>query len=228
MKTKFYFLLAALLPFIAAAQEGISGNNKNLRIGINAGGTLTSITNEGADVADFDSGINFMVGASLEVPFAKQFSLLANINYERKSFNRDVIDDFDPDFDPIATSTSTIKYKARLQYITVPVDIRFYIDTKKKFFVNAGPYVAFYLDDTFKLGDDKLLEYEGDSNFKTAEFGVNMGIGGRFKMNDRSNLTIELRDNFGLTNINDYPEDSYHMNTNAFNLIVNWDFELKN
>ena len=194
------------------------------KLGVNLGGTFSNIRgNEIADTNKYNA--NFLVGASFELPLNERFSLLTNVNYERKSFKNNVTVYAGDPFDPVIT-TRNIDVEARLEYITIPVNLKYYIDANRKFYVNGGAFVGIFLDSNTK-GDGENSNNDENYLFKTLDFGANLGIGTNFKINDKNSLNLEIRHNYGLANISKvqvYNDDK--VKTNSFNLIANWQFDL--
>lgn len=215
-------LLILVGSFKAAAQNSPA-------IGINAGSTLSWL--RGNDVAkQNDAAVNFLVGASFEVPVSNNLSFFTSLNYERKSVSRtipfssvglgNVPDPNDPAF---RQGGFDVRYT--LHYLTIPVNLRYYFGSAKKFYVNGGPYAGFILGDSARI-DGRDAEEEG-GNYKGVEFGINAGLGFRILSSEKHNLDIELRDNLGLTNIYDGTiVNDGSVKTNTLNLIANWSFNL--
>ena len=139
------------------------------KFGVNLGGTFSNIRgNEIADTNKYNA--NFLVGASFELPLNERFSLLTNVNYERKSFKNNVTVYAGDPFDPVIT-TRNIDVEARLEYITIPVNLKYYIDANKKFYVNGGAFVGIFLDSNTK-GDGENSNNDENYLFKTLDFGA--------------------------------------------------------
>jgi len=226
---KNYFLLLLLVCSICFAQE-------KPKFGVNFGGTYSNartnnFNDEIVSFKDSKYDVNFLVGVSIEIPLNEKFSFVGNINYERKSYKRNVVfsqSNFE-DFDPILDNRTYIseEYKTRLEYITIPLNLKHYIDSKKKFYANGGPFLGFFLNSNYKT-DGENSGY-GNDNFKTLDFGLNLGIGTNFKINEKSSLNLEIRHNYGLIDINNIKSSgtfTSYVKTNSFNMIANWQFDL--
>lgn len=133
---KHYFLFLILLCTASIAQ------NKPV-FGINVGGTYANIRgNVAANKNDYKP--NFLVGGSIEIPINERFSFLGNINYERKTFGQKrEVSPFEG-FDPIVNSRN-VDYDVRLEYLTIPMNIKYYMDSQKRFFVNGGLFCRHFL-----------------------------------------------------------------------------------
>lgn len=213
---KNYFFLFLLTSTLAFAQ-------KKPVFGINAGLTYSSIRgNEIADQHEYD--FNFLLGGSVELPLNEAFSVVGNVNYERKtsSFTYRTTNFFE-DFDPIASS-ELVKAKWRLEYLTIPLNIKYYVGSQKRFFVNAGPYMGLFLRSQYKI-DGQSSSISTNGQFKFYDLGANLGIGTKFNVTQKHSMNVELRHNYGLTNISDVTViGGNSIKTNSFNLIANWQF----
>lgn len=211
---KRYFLVLILLCLASFAQ------NKPV-FGVNFGGTFANIRgNVVANKNEYKP--NFLVGGSIEIPVNGRFSFLGNINYERKTFGQTLeIIDFGT-FDPVGNSTF-VDYDIRLEYLTFPVNVKYYIDTQRKFFVNGGPFMGILLTSSFKFDGRDL---NGGEVFRPLDFGLNLGFGTKIKVTDKHNMNLELRHNLGLSNISETKTiNDKAVKTNSFNLIANWQFD---
>ncbi|GEP51463.1 hypothetical protein FNO01nite_21350 [Flavobacterium noncentrifugens] len=212
-------LIAGLLLMVSgtvAAQEKPS-------FGVNAGATYSNIRgNEYAD--EFKYGADFLVGVSAEIPLSNKWSVIGNINYERKSFHRDfavIYLDF-RDFNDPSFPTGNVKIKETFSYLAVPVNIKYYIGKQKRFFINGGIYTAFFLGSQLK--HDGVKQPANDKDITAVDFGANLGTGVVVKLNQTNRLNIELRDNLGLSDNISF--SNIETRTNSLNLILNWQFTL--
>jgi hypothetical protein len=212
---KHYFLLLILVCTASFAQ------NKTI-FGINLGGTYANIRgNEVANRNNYD--LNFLVGGSIEIALNEKFSFLGNINYERKTFKNTIEKSDFEGFDPII-DLELVDVKLRLEYITIPLNLKYYFGTSKRFFINGAPYVGVFLDSQSKT-EGKKSGSDENFLFKTFDFGANFGVGSRFEISDKYRLNLEIRHNYGLSNISDVQVvNGGSVKTNAFNLIANWQF----
>lgn len=215
MNLRYYLILSLLLPLMATAQ----GKTK---FGVNAGATLSNFTGDSSE--GFKYGFDFLVGFGLETPLNDNFSLLANVNYERKTPKTSFVDEFSGNYDPITGvyNYDEIPAKVRIHYITIPVNVKYYFGAQKNFFVQAGPYAGFFIDDTFFVdGKEQTMETAGGSDFKLLDLGLSSGVGVQFKTDEKHHISLSLRNNLGLTNISDMSGQTIKMNT--FNFVFTWE-----
>ena len=210
---KKYIVLLILVCYSAL------GQNQPI-FGVNIGGTFANIRgNVAANKNEYKP--NFLVGASIELPLNERFSFIGNLNYERKSFGQTRnVTEFE-DFDPIVGSKN-IDVNLRFEYLTIPVNIKYYVDTQKRFFVNGGPFAGILLNSNSFVDGNKSSEKEF---IKPLDFGLNLGVGTLIKITENQNLNLELRHNLGLSNVSKVRTiNDNGLKTNSFNLIANWQF----
>lgn len=212
------YLLFCLLPCIALAQKYDTSNTK---VGFNAGATFSGLRYDDNDV-NSKYGFNFLIGASFELPLSERLSFLSNINYERKSSKAEFRIGQNHSGENPSNGNDFLELKPTLHYISIPLNLKYYIGVKKNFYINAGPYFSFLIEDKLKTNQDAGFNYS--TNYESTDFGVNLGIGTTLSLSQKQNLNIEIRHNYGLKNINNSANNT--LKTNAFNLILNWDFQL--
>jgi hypothetical protein len=218
---KLHLLLLFALPLLSSAQEEI-------KYGISAGVTFSDIRGDGY-AKEFNYGLGYLAGLSVDMPLNQRFSFCTGINYERKnavqktSFNyTETITG--PDGTPIEyTMKGNGKITTSLDYVIVPVNLKYYLDIHENYFITGGGFIGYAFNDTYTTEGNKLMGgYEQD--YESWDYGINFGIGAKFKLTRYQELNIELRDNLGLANITAIASDK--ISTNSINLIANWQFTL--
>jgi hypothetical protein len=212
---KISFAFIFFISLLSIAQE-------KTKFGINTGITYSNI--RGNEIANKNKyAFDFLIGTSLEVPINQKFAFLSGLNYERKSFNGEVPFERSgyENFDPAFTQETGIKIRATMSYLNIPLNMKYYIGKQNSFFVNGGIYTAIFLNSKTDFGG-----YE-KGVFNALDFGINLGIGKKIKLNEKVNLNIEFRDNFGLVNISKLPlYNNGTVKTNSFNLLLNWEIKI--
>ena len=106
-------------------------------------------------------------------------------------------------------------YQRILNYVEVPVMSHIYFGHRGKFFINAGPEVAYYIGDkiksNFNYRDTSGLEGFNDKHRRTEQltmdvsqkldFGIVAGLGGEFSLNRHNSLAVEARLYYGIGNV---------------------------
>lgn len=218
-----YALFLTLISAAGFAQKYVYtvDDAPRLLFGFNAGATYVGLHGNSVS-GENNSTIDYLVGISLEVPLYNNFSLIGNINYERLAFTRNI------PFRSGANADDAGGYGTRLilQNITVPVNLKYYIGQSKDYYINGGAFVRYFLDETLRINGDRA-DSSSYGNFQDFTYGVNLGLGTRFVVNNNNAINIEVRDNLGLSNITrQTAAGGNSVKTNSLNLIVAWQFTL--
>jgi hypothetical protein len=135
-------------------------------------------------------------GASFQAGITPGFSIVSELYFMRKGGKLKVNN-------PLTTGESSF----RLNTIELPVLARFHFG---KFYVNAGPSIAYNLSGDKKINDlSTKLSFENSSQgFKRFDAGVQMGGGVEFPFRQKR-IALDIRYNYGLTNIS-YDKEMYN------------------
>lgn len=118
------------------------------------------------------------------------------------------------------------KGKINIDYISVPLLLKARFGKNLKFFVNAGPYLGILMSSKTKLdaySGNPEQEIDNDSTNKKIDFGISGGIGLEIPFGKNGAFTIELRDNFGMTNISESLElNAPEIKTHTANVMVGY------
>lgn len=199
--------------------------SQKIRLGFNGAVTYSSFRGN-PQIETFDAGFDYLVGVSFEYQLKDRLSLIANINYDRKSATTELYTEIieNPD-DPGFYGDIKIKYNN--QFISVPILIKYDFGTNNSFYVNGGPFFSYLLKSQLSNDYDSTTDDITD-NFKTLDFGLTFGIGKTFKLKNKREITVEIRENLGLTNISSVQMvDDGSIKTNSLNLICNYSFGFK-
>jgi len=195
----------------------------NLKFGFNGGLTYSSFRGN-PQVETFDAGFDFLVGVSFEYQLKERLSLVANINYDRKSVNDEPYIEFQSPDDPAFYGKVKIKFKN--QFISIPIILKYKFDNSKSFYINGGPFLSYLLKSELTNNYDDVNSDFTD-NMKSVDFGLIFGVGKTFKLKNNSEINIEIRENLGLANISALPVvGDGSIKSNSINLICNYSFKL--
>jgi hypothetical protein len=220
------FLLSVLLVcffFVTRAQQN------QFEVGIESGANITSLHGDKLP-RYFDWQLTPIGSIKLQYHFTDILSLVAQMGYESKGCKGKNLKLLDNEGMNLG-SNYTFSYT--YQYLTVPVLLR-YTSINSGFFVNAGPYMGYLLQYTEKMGPYTLNR---TSDMGRIDFGVSLGLGMSFPVSDRINLTFELRNNLGLTNVwtsnetyqSAVARPAVELNpvrTNALNILIGLSYQL--
>lgn len=134
------------------------------------------------------STLGGQVGASFKAGITRNFSLVPELYFMMKggTLQQD---------NPLTINKTTLRFYT----VELPVLARFHVG---KVHMNAGPTVAYYLHGTRQMeGSTKSLSFNhSPTGFKRWEAGVQVGAGYTFHTK-RKRVAVDLRYNYGLTNI---------------------------
>lgn len=189
MKRKLQLVLFLLITFLGGrtlAQERDS-TRTYLDFVLNLVGTNLNYGNDNSSVRDYKkSVIGGQLGVSFQASIAPSFSLVGELYFSVKGGKF-------KEGNPLTTGESVI----RLYGFELPVMARFHFSG---FHINAGPSIAYALKGTQKIAEQSIgLDY------KNFEAGLQMGGGYTFKT-EKKRITLDLRYNYGLTNISNIQE----------------------
>lgn len=168
--------------------------------GARGGVTLSNVMFKPAITSKF--GMGYTAGVSFRYSEENHFGLIAEVNLVQRGWAEK--------FEDLPYS-----YQRILNYVEVPVMSHIYFGNRGKFFINAGPEIAYYLGDKIKSNFDYLdtsgLEGFHDKNRRTEQltmavsqkldFGIIAGLGGEFSLNRHNSLAIEARLYYGIGNV---------------------------
>lgn len=199
MKTIKYAFYATVLVFISTTS--FAQINYGVRNGISA----TTFALKGNLPDNNNVTFSYTAGAFLDLPVSKSFFIQPEINYVRKGRSQETSELF-----------TSIKTDYTIQYLQVPVLLQ-YRDNEMKddhgyiFYLNAGPYAAFALNDQT---NPVLTGMTADS--KKTDWGATVGIGLQTPICGQD-IRFDLRYDIGMTEIANQPSD---YRTKALSLTV--------
>ena len=156
------------------------GFSQDIKFGVKAGVNFANLYGDNTEAIDpITSILNF--GLVAEIPLSEKLSFQPEIMYSTQGYGVD---------DNIVS----------LNYLNLPLMGKYYVT--KGFSVEAGPQLGFLLS-----AKDEDTDTDLKDNFKTVDFGVNLGLG--YKLDN--GLNFGARYNLGLSNINaiDGSSDAY-------------------
>ncbi|MFN3968997.1 porin family protein [Flavobacterium sp.] len=214
-KIVFTFLLVTFFVGNSFAQG-------KLKVGFNGGLTYSSFRGN-PQIETLDAGVDFLVGLSFEYQLKERLSLVANINYDRKTAtDNPYIEIFDSPDDPSFYGRVKIKFKN--QFITLPILLKYQFGPDNSLYINGGPFMSYMIKSELWNDYDERNTDQTD-NYKSLDFGLVFGFGKTFKLKNNNKISVEIRDNLGLSNISDVPVvGNGYIKTNSLNLICNYSF----
>lgn len=179
-----------LLLAVVTALGFTNVNAQEIKFGAKAGFNLASISGDNTKETDAVTSFNF--GVLAEIPISEKFSFQPELMYSGQgySFNDNTV---------------------ALNYLNVPLMAKYYV--AKGLSVEAGPQIGFLLSAKNESTDVK-------DSFNTFDFGLNFGLGYKFK----NGFNLGARYNLGLTDINNLEGSSATNKNGVFQFSVGYFF----
>ena len=175
-------------------------------------------------------GMGYTGGVTFRYTEENHFGLVAEVNLVQRGWAEK--------FEDLPYS-----YQRVLDYVEVPVMSHIYFGSRGKFFINAGPEVAYYIGDKIKSNfdyhDTSGLQGFNDKNRRTEQltmavsqkldFGIVAGLGGEFSLSRHNSLAIEARVYYGIGNVMPSGrQDTFSLsNQLSFGITVGYWFRIK-
>lgn len=146
--------------------------------------------------------VNPMLGAMFRYVEENHFGLIAEVNWVRRGWSEN--------FEGLP-----FRYRRNLDFIEIPVYAHIYFGSRARFFVNAGPQIAFRVGestsanfnpyDTASIPDFPNINRRNDQMTipvsQKIDYGISAGLGCEYNFNPRNSLSLEARYYFGLGNV---------------------------
>lgn len=200
MGIKKYILVVFLWMSSYIAATAQTHFDSRVDIGIKGGVTFSDVMFKPSVMSKF--GLGYTAGFSFRYSEENHFGLIAEINLVQRGWAEKFED-------------LPYKYQRVLDYIEVPVMSHIYFGSRGKFFINAGPEIAYFIGDkiksSFNIYDTSNLNGFNDKNRRVdqltmdvsqkLDFGIVAGLGGEFSVNRRNSLAVEARLYYGIGNV---------------------------
>ena len=184
-------------PGSMEARDSTKSAKTYLDMVLNVMSTNFNYGNSNSALGDYKKSIlGAQLGVSFQAGITSSFSLVPEFYITTKGGKLKANN-------PMTNSESTV----RLYAVELPVLARFHFSD---FHINAGPSIAYNFYGTQKIDDasSDLSFNSSDGGFKRFDAGVQMGGGYTFHTKTKR-ITLDLRYNYGLTNIS-YSHEMYN------------------
>lgn len=202
-----------ILSFISfGITTSLHAQNSMFDLGLEGGPNLSTILikntffNSDPKPAVFGSG-----GFIFQYNFKNFLSLKTGISYQRKGYQEDMIFT-----DNAGNYSGKGTISSRLDYLTLPILVKASFGKKVQFFVNAGPYVGYLLQETDRQKFNGTTTNQADLNaigINRWDFGIAGGVGIAIPIRTFWVISVEARNYSGLSDINQYSYSKWLTNT---------------
>jgi hypothetical protein len=215
--------LSVLLLAISLSIYSFAQDNK-FEIGMQGGPNISSLRFQNQTFAvKNNSLVAFSGGLFFQYNLNKTFSLRADPGFERKGYH------YNYNYNYPLPNISNEKVRESFNYLTIPVLLRASIGNKIRYFINAGPYIGFLLSEKERdtPPNQATLIYNNTNYYTKTDLGITAGIGLAIPIKDKFALSLEIRNNLGLMNINNntFENGSDNIKTNSTNLLIGFAYK---
>lgn len=212
--------LTVLLATTARAQS------HKFEIGIQGSPSLIGLRgNEMVNDAT-QTGLGLSAGIAAQYRLTQKLALQTSIGFERKgSFSKGVI------LDTSGNTIGDVKCLQQFDYLVLPILLRFHFGKQQQFYVNVGPYLGYLLRQNNTVKSDIFPDYcySDMAYFKHLDAGVSAGFGLNVPVNEVLRLSVECRENLGLSNMSLFPVfENGKVQNHSFNLMIGLHYLLRN
>lgn len=179
----------AVKPALATSSKEKKTTKTYLDLMVNVVSTSINYGGANSSLADYKKSSNgIQAGASFQAGITPSFSVVSELYFVRKGGKLKANN-------PLTNNVSSL----RLNTLELPVLARFHFG---KFYVNAGPSIAYNFSGTRKTEDvsSKLSFKNSPGGFKRFDAGIQMGGGFAFPFKQKR-IALDIRYVYGLTNI---------------------------
>lgn len=196
---KTLLIVITILLFVVGARAQTHFESR-VDIGARGGVTLSTVMFRPSIMGKL--GLGYTGGLTFRYSEENHFGLIAEVNLVQRGWAEKFED-------------LPYNYQRVLNYVEVPIMSHIYFGKRGRFFINAGPEIAYYLGDkiisNFDYKDTSGLEGFNDKNRRVEQltmdvsqkldFGIVAGLGGEFSVNRRNSLALEARVYYGIGNV---------------------------
>ncbi|WP_018342625.1 porin family protein [Cytophaga aurantiaca] len=170
--------------------------------------------------------IGFYTGLSGQYNFSKHFAIHTELAFDRKG-TKDNFTFSDINGNIIGPG----KAINQLNYLTLPMLFRASIGNKVTYFLQAGPYLSYLLNQTSKYSsniDDPQYNFKinGTSYISRMDFGMSAGLGAVIPVKEKFSVSCELRGNYGLIKLSNNNSATIKSYNESLNFLVGISYKI--
>lgn len=217
MKRFAIIFLSSLLAIFAGYSQ--THFDSRVDLGVKAGVSLSEVMFKPSITQSF--GIGETAGITFRYTEENHFGLLVELNFVQRGWAEKF-------------EEMPYKYQRFLNYIELPVMSHIYFGRRGKFFINAGPEIAYFIGDRISSNFDyknpssipEFVEKNRTTEQLTMpisqklDFGIVGGLGGEFSINRRNSLAVEARVFYGIGNVVPCGRQDYFSIANQLSISV--------
>lgn len=212
MKKEFIAITVLLVMF----SSSIFAQSGKFSLGVEGGAGISNTRGL------FEPGLGYTGQIFCDYHLSKIFSTHIGFGYEQKGAYDEIIVT-----DNNGASLYNSEIKQGFDFLTLPVLVRANFGSRINYFVNAGPFFNYLLKQSSQVDDsnsDLTSEINNTSSYERFEVGFSLGAGLAISLIEKINLSFEIRNNLGLTNLSKI--EGATAKTNSAQLLVGLAYSL--
>jgi len=149
----------------------------------------------------YDIKMGYIGGAFFQYNINSYFSLKTSVDYEKKLIAEHIEVN-------LLNKDVTEQWRTFYNYITIPLLAKYNVNFKKnRFFIDAGTNIDILIQSKGKAEATSIninSNYNDTKECRRFILGISAGIGATLPINKKYDMSFEVRDNYGLTQIYKY------------------------
>jgi hypothetical protein len=220
----FYCSILLLAPFILKAQSQ-ELSRPDFQLGLTGGVSFTVMHGDAKVEEGNQLGVGALAGIELVYSIQNRIALKSGLLFDYKTTQQN-IDYYYFNESTQSAATDRFKIMRTFDYLTIPLLLKYYVNpsgTKFTYFVEAGGYVSFLLNQTSAnySGSVPNVVYDEMNDFDKTDSGLSFSFGGKFKLSKGLSSEVRILNNCGLRNINGIDNKSIiKVNSAYFNVSI--------
>lgn len=220
-----YYYKTIVLPLLFFTSTAL-GQVNNYELGIIGGPNWLTLKGNEVAVKNYSKpSTAYSTGLSFQYNFKKIFSIHTDVLFEKKQ-----------NIANIPSGTSGLVYfnetdrKTEMDYLTIPVLLKTSFGRKRFLFIYTGIYIGAIIKDEVRhyIAGTGYFTHDLVGNDNKTDFGATIGAGMHIPLNKKFAITLEARNNWGITNIRkDIGKEVLKLNTANILLGIHYNFERK-
>jgi len=203
-KTFLLFVFTAF--FISGSYNSSSAQYSEWNFGFEGGVWNSALVGNNTVNLNTLPKFGFIAGLFGQYNIDKNYSVKMAANYQSKGA------DITINGQNVNGLSYNVNGEIQLDYITIPLMFRASYGDYVKFFLNAGPYLGILMTNNTTIDANNSDSIPGGTYDKkdittSTDFGITAGLGLQIPLSTSMGLTLEIRDDIGLTNISDFTPD---------------------
>lgn len=194
----------------------VFGQTKGFSVGLEAGPSLRLVKGNKIINSISDPALGFSGGMMLQYRFTRLVAIRTGVSFERKGYK---VDGTRTDTNGVPIEGGVTIY-SNFDYIVLPLLVNFSFGERVRLFVNIGAYTGYLVKQSEVIKPDGIFPATDNTPFfKEFDYGLVSGVGSEIPLKENLSLTLEIRNNLGLTPINDYEiynDEDLKLNSTAF------------